>query len=66
MGSQAKMSTRNINPRKVRAVELIDKLIHCLVTIADTDGSFLMTLPDGRIIDTKGWNDWEVDVPVVA
>ncbi|KAH7412581.1 Six-hairpin glycosidase-like protein [Cadophora sp. MPI-SDFR-AT-0126] len=30
-----------------------------LVNIRDTTGEFLMTLPDGRIIDTKGWNDWE-------
>ena len=30
-----------------------------LVNIKDTTGEFLMTLPDGRIIDTKGWNDWE-------
>ncbi|KAG4421911.1 hypothetical protein IFR04_005023 [Cadophora malorum] len=30
-----------------------------LVNIKDTTGEFLMTLPDGRVIDTKGWNDWE-------
>lgn len=38
----------------------IKNLIHCLVNIEDETGEFLMTLPDGRIIDTKGWNDWEV------
>lgn len=39
-----------------KAVKL---LIHNLVNIKDTTGEFLMTLPDGRVIDTKGWNDWE-------
>lgn len=37
----------------------IKKLIHELVNITDTSGEFLMTLEDGRVIDTKGWNDWE-------
>jgi unsaturated rhamnogalacturonyl hydrolase len=37
----------------------IKQLIHELVNIKDTTGEFLMTLADGRIIDTKGWNDWE-------
>ncbi|KAF5658234.1 glucuronyl hydrolase [Fusarium denticulatum] len=37
----------------------IQQLIHELVNIKDTTGEFLMTLADGRIIDTKGWNDWE-------
>lgn len=40
----------------------IRKLIDCLVNIEDDSGEFLMTLPDGRVIDTKGWNDWEVRV----
>ena len=34
-------------------------LIHNLVHIEDETGQFLLKLPDGRIIDTKGWNDWE-------
>ncbi|EGV63900.1 glycosyl hydrolase family 88 protein [Yamadazyma tenuis] len=35
---------------------LIDNLIH----IKDETGKFLMTIPDGRIIDTKGWiTGWE-------
>jgi unsaturated rhamnogalacturonyl hydrolase len=34
-------------------------LIHQLVNIKDTTGEFLLKLDDGRIIDTKGWNDWE-------
>ncbi|KAK6529107.1 hypothetical protein TWF694_004322 [Orbilia ellipsospora] len=37
----------------------INLLIHNLVNITDKTGHFLLTLPDGRIIDTKGWNDWE-------
>jgi unsaturated rhamnogalacturonyl hydrolase len=34
-------------------------LINNLVNITDHSGEFLLKLPDGRIIDTKGWNDWE-------
>jgi unsaturated rhamnogalacturonyl hydrolase len=34
-------------------------LIDALVNIKDKTGEFLMTLEDGRVIDTKGWNDWE-------
>lgn len=34
-------------------------LIDQLVNIKDTTGEFLLCLPDGRVIDTKGWNDWE-------
>lgn len=37
----------------------IDLLIHNLVNIKDETGHFLLKLADGRIIDTKGWNDWE-------
>ncbi|KAK8195007.1 Six-hairpin glycosidase-like protein [Phyllosticta capitalensis] len=37
----------------------IQKLTNNLVNIQDTSGHFLLRLPDGRIIDTKGWNDWE-------
>ena len=37
----------------------IDKLIDNLVNITDETGEFLLKLEDGRIIDTKGWNDWE-------
>ncbi|KAL2432662.1 hypothetical protein ABEF95_014411 [Exophiala dermatitidis] len=39
--------------------EKIDLLIHNLVNIKDETGHFLLELADGRIIDTKGWNDWE-------
>ena len=37
----------------------IDLLIDNLVNIKDESGKFLLELPDGRVIDTKGWNDWE-------
>jgi unsaturated rhamnogalacturonyl hydrolase len=37
----------------------IQLLIRNLVEIKDTSGEFLLRLPDGRVIDTKGWNDWE-------
>lgn len=54
------MSWRNVNPVKVDLIKKINSLIHCLVNIQDESGEFLMTIPDGRVIDTKGWNDWEV------
>ncbi|KAJ3883148.1 glycoside hydrolase family 105 protein, partial [Lentinula edodes] len=53
------MSARNANPLKVSLLKHIHKLIDCLVNIRDESGEFLMTLEDGRVIDTKGWNDWE-------
>lgn len=37
----------------------IQLLIRNLVEIQDTSGEFLLRLDDGRVIDTKGWNDWE-------
>jgi unsaturated rhamnogalacturonyl hydrolase len=37
----------------------IQLLIRNLVEIKDTSGEFLLKLDDGRVIDTKGWNDWE-------
>ncbi|KAI0464888.1 hypothetical protein LJB42_000101 [Komagataella kurtzmanii] len=40
--------------------ELINRLITNLVNIKDHTGQFLMTIPDGRVIDTKGWiTGWE-------
>lgn len=39
--------------------EKIGLLINNLVNIKDESGKFLLRLPDGRVIDTKGWNDWE-------
>ena len=37
----------------------IKLLTNNLVNITDTTGEFLLALPDGRVIDTKGWNYWE-------
>jgi unsaturated rhamnogalacturonyl hydrolase len=37
----------------------INLLVQNLVGIQDETGEFLLRLPDGRVIDTKGWNDWE-------
>lgn len=48
--------------RALKASEIhqkIELLIHNLVNIKDETGRFLLKLDDGRIIDTKGWNDWE-------
>jgi unsaturated rhamnogalacturonyl hydrolase len=39
--------------------EKVKVLIDNLVNIKDEGGKFLLKLPDGRVIDTKGWNDWE-------
>lgn len=39
-----------------RTVQL---LISNLVELEDPSGEFLLRLEDGRVIDTKGWNDWE-------
>lgn len=45
----------------------IELLIDNLVNIKDETGKFLLRLPDGRVIDTKGWNDWEcVSHPVAV
>ena len=54
------MSFRNVNQAKVATIKHINNLITCLVSIKDETGEFLLTLPDGRIIDPKGWEDWEV------
>jgi len=54
------MSSRTIDPRKKVTFGLIDRLIDCMVNIKDETGEFLLHLEDGRVIDTKGWNDWEV------
>lgn len=46
-----------VTPREVHGH--IAKLMDNLVNIKDETGEFLLKLEDGRIIDTKGWNDWE-------
>ncbi|TYJ51833.1 hypothetical protein B9479_007573 [Cryptococcus floricola] len=43
----------DLNTKK--ATELIGLLTDGLVSIRDVDGKFLMTLEDGTVIDTKGW-----------
>ncbi|TFK55844.1 glycoside hydrolase family 105 protein [Heliocybe sulcata] len=53
------MSGSNIHAQKVSVIRAIKKLVDCLVNIKDETGQFLLTLEDGRVIDTKGWNDWE-------
>ncbi|KAF7313676.1 Glycoside hydrolase family 105 protein [Mycena chlorophos] len=45
------MSSRESTLKHIRS------LIYCLVNIEDTTGEFLQTLDDGRIIDTKSWNN---------
>ncbi|KAJ5198682.1 uncharacterized protein N7498_007799 [Penicillium cinerascens] len=37
----------------------INLLIDNLVNIKDENGKFLLSLPDGRVIDTKSWAGWE-------
>jgi len=39
--------------------DVLRRLIDNLVNIKDESGEFLLRLDDGRVIDTKGWNDWE-------
>ena len=39
--------------------DVVQRLISNLVDIKDSSGEFLLRLDDGRVIDTKGWNDWE-------
>ena len=52
-------------PNQVHGIDAADidrtiqLLIRNLVEIKDTSGEFLLRLDDGRVIDTKGWNDWE-------
>jgi unsaturated rhamnogalacturonyl hydrolase len=52
-------------PNRIHGIELselerkIQSLIRNLVELKDASGEFLLKLDDGRVIDTKGWNDWE-------
>jgi len=39
--------------------DYISSLTDNLVKIQDDSGHFLLKLPDGRVIDTKGWQGWE-------
>jgi unsaturated rhamnogalacturonyl hydrolase len=54
---QQPIIVHGLNAKKIH--EKIDLLIDNLVNIEDTSGKFLLKLDDGRVIDTKGWNDWE-------
>ncbi|KAK0724403.1 Six-hairpin glycosidase-like protein [Lasiosphaeris hirsuta] len=67
---QPRLPTTLVSPWNERPAQLhgiasrdvhakIRLLIDGLVNIKDTTGEFLLTLADGRVIDTKGWNDWE-------
>lgn len=42
-------------PLKDATNELIKRLIKNVVEIKDTTGEFLLHLPGGKIVDTKGW-----------
>jgi unsaturated rhamnogalacturonyl hydrolase len=42
-----------------QVTDAIGRLIDNMVNIEDESGKFLLRLDDGRVIDTKGWNDWE-------
>ena len=44
---------------KADIIVAINLLMDNLVNIKDETGTFLLTLDDGRIIDTKGWGGWE-------
>lgn len=57
--AQQAMSSKTLGFDAKQIHSTIQLLIHGLVNIKDETGEFLMTLADGRVIDTKGWNDWE-------
>ena len=42
-----------------QVLRAIGLLTDNLVNLRDETGEFLLRLDDGRVIDTKGWNDWE-------
>lgn len=58
------MSAAILAAKKAVVLKHIANLVDCLVNIQDETGEFLMTLEDGRVIDTKGWNDWEVRLEI--
>ena len=53
------MAALNHDIPRAEVTAQIAKLIDNLVNIKDETGEFLLRLEDGRVIDTKGWNDWE-------
>jgi unsaturated rhamnogalacturonyl hydrolase len=50
-------STNAISRQQV--IDAIGRLTDNLVHIKDEQGAFLLRLDDGRVVDSKGWNDWE-------
>ncbi len=34
-------------------------MVNGLINIKDETGEFILRLGDGRVMDTKGWHDWE-------
>ena len=56
---QQAVTVHGLQSKNIR--EKVTLLIDNLVNIKDETGEFLMPLADGRIIDTKGWRDWEYD-----
>jgi hypothetical protein len=61
---QQAVTVHGLQSKDIR--EKITLLIDNLVNIKDETGEFLMPLADGRIIDTKGWRDWEYDCTYVV
>lgn len=58
----SKMPQTPITVHGLQSTEIHEKiqlLTDNLVNIKDETGEFLLRLPDGRVIDTKGWQDWE-------
>lgn len=53
------MAALNHSVPRAQVTDAIARLIDNLVNIKDETGEFLLRLDDGRVIDTKGWNDWE-------
>lgn len=51
------VDTQIRNPILIRQV--IKRLIDYLLKIKDTTGEFLLHLPDGQTVDTKGWQGWD-------
>lgn len=53
------MAATSHNIPRATITDAIQRLMTNLVNIKDETGEFLLRLDDGRVIDTKGWNDWE-------
>ena len=53
------MAALNHQVPRTQVTDAIARLIDNLVNLHDETGEFLLRLEDGRVVDTKGWNDWE-------